>query len=141
MEFMATDAIVNPARNIQGGFLAAMLDDTMGPALIATLDDNEFAPTLELKVNFIAPAKVGPLVGRGRVVSRGGSVCVLEGELEQAGTLIARSSATALIRRIPGPSRQDQSRRRSSQSSGGNALEIVRCRGTSGSSGCPWGGL
>lgn len=105
MEFTATEAFVNPVGHIQGGFLAAMLDDTMGPALTATLDDNEFAPTLELKVNFIAPAKVGPLVGRGRVVSRGGTVCVLEGELEQAGRLIARSSATALIRRAPEPSR------------------------------------
>jgi len=100
MEFDAKDIFTNPVGNIQGGFLAAMLDDTMGPALTATLGNNEFAPTLELKINFIAPAKVGKIYGQGRVVSKGGSVCVLEGELTQEGVLVARSTATALIRKI-----------------------------------------
>ena len=100
VEFCATEAFTNPIGDIQGGFLAAMLDDTMGPALTATLGENEFAPTLELKVNFIRPAKVGVLHGYGRVVSKGGSVCVLAGELKQKGNLIAKSSATALIRKM-----------------------------------------
>ncbi len=100
VEFEAIDAFTNPVGNVQGGFLAAMLDDTMGPALTATLEEGEFAPTLELKVNFIAPAKVGRLVGYGRVVARGGSVCVLEGDLHQDGRLIAKATATALIRRM-----------------------------------------
>lgn len=100
IEFDAKEEFTNPVGNIQGGFLAAMLDDTMGPALTATLGENEFAPTLELKTNFIAPAKVGKLLGFGRIISKGGSVCVLEGELRQDGKLIARSSATALIRKI-----------------------------------------
>ena len=35
--FTASDQFLNPAGVIQGGFLAAMLDDTLGPALVATL--------------------------------------------------------------------------------------------------------
>jgi acyl-coenzyme A thioesterase PaaI-like protein len=35
--FTATDAFLNPAGVVQGGFLAAMLDDTLGPALVAGL--------------------------------------------------------------------------------------------------------
>ena len=57
VEFEAKEEFTNPVGNIQGGFLAAMLDGTMGPALTATLEENEFAPTLELKTNFIAPEK------------------------------------------------------------------------------------
>jgi uncharacterized protein (TIGR00369 family) len=53
---------------VQGGFLAAMLDDTMGPALVATLPAGHFAPTLELKVSYLRPARVGPLFGEGRIV-------------------------------------------------------------------------
>ena len=64
-------AFTNPAGNIQGGFLAAMLDDTMGPALSATLGPNEFAPTLNLNVSFERPAVVGTIVGKGRIVKRG----------------------------------------------------------------------
>jgi hypothetical protein len=39
--FTATEQFTNPAGHIQGGFLAAMLDDTLGPALVATLGDGE----------------------------------------------------------------------------------------------------
>ncbi|MFA0810654.1 PaaI family thioesterase [Microbulbifer epialgicus] len=100
VEFEAKEEFTNPIGKIQGGFLAAMLDDTMGPALTATLSENQFAPTLELKTHFIAPVVVGKILGRGRVVSKGGSICVLEGELFQEGTLVAKSTATAMIRSI-----------------------------------------
>ncbi len=81
-----------------------MLDDTLGPALVATLDDGEFAPTLELKVSFLRPAVPGRLTGTGRVVHRGGSIAFLAGELtDQHGTLLATATATARIIR-PAPS-------------------------------------
>ena len=96
--FDAKPAFRNPMGNIQGGFLAAMLDDTMGPALIATLEPGEFAPTLELKINFLRPARPGRLVCTGRVVHRGGTVAFLAGELSDAeGNLLATASATARI--------------------------------------------
>ena len=50
---------VNPVGFIHGGMLAAMLDETLSPTLALTLGPGEFAPTLEIKVNFISPAKVG----------------------------------------------------------------------------------
>ena len=78
--------------NVQGGFLAAMLDDTMGPALAATLKEGEFAPTLNLNVSFERAAKVGPLSGKGRVVKKGRDVCFLAAELYQAGELVASAT-------------------------------------------------
>ena len=44
-KFEAKPEFLNPAGNVQGGFLAAMLDDTMGTALSATLDAGQLAPT------------------------------------------------------------------------------------------------
>lgn len=96
--FTGSEAFLNPAGVIQGGFLSAMLDDTMGPALVATLEPGEFAPTLDLHVQFLRPARMGRLVGRGRVVSRGGTVAFLAGELvDPDGNLVAVASATARI--------------------------------------------
>jgi uncharacterized protein (TIGR00369 family) len=96
--FTASPAFLNPVGNIQGGFLAAMLDDTLGPALVATLGPGQFAPTLELKVNFLRPARPGPLVGRGRVVHRGGTIAFLEGSLaDESGAVVATATATARI--------------------------------------------
>lgn len=96
--FDAPEAFTNPMGVVQGGFLAAMLDDTLGPALVATLPPEQFAPTLELKVSFLRPARPGRLVGRGRIVHRGGTIAFLEGSLSDAdGQVVATASATARI--------------------------------------------
>lgn len=97
--FTATDAFLNPAGVIQGGFLAAMLDDTLGPALVAGLAPGDFAPTTDLHVQFLRPAKPGRLLGRGRVVRRGRDVGFLAGELlDENGVVVAVATATAQIR-------------------------------------------
>lgn len=96
--FEAGEQFLNPAGVIQGGFLAAMLDDTLGPALVATLDDGQFAPTLDLHVQFLRPARPGRLIGRGRIVQRGAEVCFLAGELlGPNGKPVAVATATARI--------------------------------------------
>jgi acyl-coenzyme A thioesterase PaaI-like protein len=48
-----------------------MLDDTLGPALVATLGPGDWAPTTDLHVQFLTPARPGRLIGSGRVVRRG----------------------------------------------------------------------
>jgi uncharacterized protein (TIGR00369 family) len=96
--FEARPEFANPMGAVQGGFLAAMLDDTMGPALICTLPADQFAPTLELKVNFLRSAKPGRLVGTGRVVHKGGTIAFLAGELaDESGQVLATATATARI--------------------------------------------
>ena len=96
--FEAKQEFLNPLGVVQGGFLAAMLDDTLGPALACTLPPGQFAPTIELKVNFIRPASLGTLIGEGRVVARGGTIAFLAGELRTAqGELVATATATARI--------------------------------------------
>ena len=97
--FTATEAFLNPAGVIQGGFLAAMLDETLGPALVAGLDPGDFAPTTDLHVQFLRPARPGRLLGRGRVVRRGRDVGFLAGELlDDEGVVVAVATATVQIR-------------------------------------------
>ncbi|MGH3318848.1 MAG: PaaI family thioesterase [Streptosporangiaceae bacterium] len=101
--FTAGEQLLNPAGVIQGGFLAAMLDDTLGPALAATLPGDQFAPTLDLHVQFLRPARPGRLRGSGRIVQRGRQICFLSGELTDAnGGLVATAAATARIQTITG---------------------------------------
>jgi uncharacterized protein (TIGR00369 family) len=99
--FAASERFLNPVGVIQGGFVAAMLDDTLGPALVATLGPGQFAPTTDLHVQFLRPARPGRLTGRGRVVRRGRDVAFLAGELvDESGEIVAVASATAQIRAI-----------------------------------------
>ena len=96
--YEAREEFYNPHGFVQGGILAAMLDDAMGPALAAMLEPGLMAPTIELKVNFVRAAKAGRLIAHGRVVHRGRSIAFLEGRLETPdGALVATATATARI--------------------------------------------
>src|ERR1700704_4874352 len=96
--FSASERFLNPAGHVQGGFLAAMLDDTLGPALVATLSDGEWAPTISLNVQFVRPAKPGRLKSRGRVIKRGRDIAFLAGELIDGDDVVATATASAIIR-------------------------------------------
>jgi uncharacterized protein (TIGR00369 family) len=96
----ARSAFLNPAGVVQGGFLAAMLDETFSPAVAARLQPDEFPVTLEMKISFVAPARMGTLIGEARVVNQGKSICFLEGKLSDLeGRLVATGTATALVPR------------------------------------------
>jgi len=98
VRFEAKREFTNPMGQIQGGFLAAMLDNTFGPGLATTFSPTQFAPTVELKVSFICPAEPGVLFGTGNVVHRGNSIAYLQGELtNEQGGLIATATATGRL--------------------------------------------
>ena len=88
----------NPAGNIQGGILAAMLDDTMGPIVVAATDAKLLPATVDLCVGFIRPVKPGPISVLGRITNMGKQLAFLEGSLfDAAERLCARATASALL--------------------------------------------
>jgi uncharacterized protein (TIGR00369 family) len=98
LAFVATEAFTNPTGNVLGAFQAAMLYDTVGPALLATLEPDQFQSTLQLGVSFLRPVRPGRLTGKGRIVHRDGDLVFLEASLHDAdGTLIATATATARV--------------------------------------------
>jgi uncharacterized protein (TIGR00369 family) len=104
VSFEADERFLNSAGMIQGGFVTAMLDETVGPALIATLSDEEWAPTTNIQAQFLAPIFPGPVTGRGRVVKRGRTIAYLAGELFRSdGRLAATATTTVNIRRDDPP--------------------------------------
>ena len=50
----------NPAGFVQGGMLSAMLDDTMGPAVLVMTEGKSYTTTVSLTVNFLAAAANRP---------------------------------------------------------------------------------
>jgi uncharacterized protein (TIGR00369 family) len=98
LAFAASEDFTNPAGNVLGAFQAAMLYDTVGPALLATLEPDQFQSTLGLNVSFLRPVRPGRLIGKGRVVHRDGDMAFLEAELfDSQATLIATATATARV--------------------------------------------
>ena len=91
--FTADERFTNPGGTVQGGFLAAMLDDTQGPALFAATDGQVYAPTIGFNIAFIKAARPGAFVGKGRVVSLGKTIAFTEAELfDETGELVARAT-------------------------------------------------
>jgi uncharacterized protein (TIGR00369 family) len=100
LAFAATEAFTNPTGNVLGAFLAAMLYDTVGPALLATLEPDQFQSTLDLNVRFLRPVQPGRIFAKGKVVRRVGDIAYLEASLiDSGGAIIA--TATAIARVIP----------------------------------------
>ena len=98
LAFAATEDFTNPTGNVLGAFQAAMLYDTVGPALLATLEPDQFQSTLELKVHFMHPVRPGRVIGKGRVVRREGNNAFLEASLhDSGGQTIAVATATAEV--------------------------------------------
>jgi uncharacterized protein (TIGR00369 family) len=100
LTFDGKPEFANPIGIVQGGFLSAMLDDTMGLASATAMNVGEFAPTLNMNVQFHRPAKIGRLTGKGRITMRGKEIFHLAAELFQDGKLVASATATAMFRKI-----------------------------------------
>jgi uncharacterized protein (TIGR00369 family) len=98
VEFNGREEFLNPAGTIQGGLLSAMLDDTMGPAAMSFLGGKHMAQTLELKVNFMRPGRVGRILGEGHVAHAGRDILFLEGRLtDDQGKVLATATATCRV--------------------------------------------
>jgi uncharacterized protein (TIGR00369 family) len=84
----------NPAGFMQGGILTAMLDDTMGPAVLVMTEGKSYTTTVSLTVNFLASAKPGPIIGEATVTQLGKTIAFVEGKLTaEDGTLLATATA------------------------------------------------
>ena len=97
VEFTGRPEFCNPRGMIQGGFVCAMLDETMSVAGVIASGMTAFMPTLEMKTSFLRSAYPGKLRCVGRVVKWGRAIAFTSGELyDPEGRLLATATATAM---------------------------------------------
>jgi uncharacterized protein (TIGR00369 family) len=88
----------NAAGYVQGGILSAMLDGTMGDVVFVMTDGKLYGPTISLTVNFLAPAKPGPITVEAKVTQFGKSIAFVEGRLAaHDDTPLATASASTRL--------------------------------------------
>ena len=97
MRYEGTEAFQNPAGQVQGGILAAMLDDVTASLVTATATAEERCATLDLHTSFLRPARPGPIEAVAELVRRGREVCTVRGELVQGGKAVAIATATCML--------------------------------------------
>lgn len=94
--FMPSRQLLNAAGSVHGGQVCAMLDMVTSFAAVAQTGFLRSLVTLELKTSFLAPVQRDTIFAVGRVRQAGGSICFVEGELQQPqGTVVATATATA----------------------------------------------
>jgi uncharacterized protein (TIGR00369 family) len=102
LEAIAKPEFCNPAGNVQGGFIAAILDDAAALSAVCKSQASIFIPTLEFKVVFFAAAKVGKLIAEGRCLKLGKRAVFMEAKLfDTEGTLLASMTATGIPMMMP----------------------------------------
>jgi len=95
-----SDAHLNPAGTVHGGFSATLLDSCMGLALQSTLEKGYGQTTLEFKISLVRPMtpETGPIRAEGVVLHRGRRVGTAEGRITDSnGRLLAHGTTTCFI--------------------------------------------
>lgn len=103
LSFDGKPEFLNPIGVVQGGFLSAMLDDTMGPLILAMSHGRQFGTTIDLHVHFLKPVRPGPITTKARITQLGKKVAFAEGQLfDSDGQLAARATCSAFLLDMPG---------------------------------------
>ncbi len=103
MSFEPKPEFCNPMGNVQGGFIAAMLDDCAAVAAVVMSQARVVVPTIELKCSYFGVARLGrPLYAEGRVIKMGKRIAFMEAELTDAdGKLLAKLSTSCMPMPMP----------------------------------------
>jgi uncharacterized protein (TIGR00369 family) len=98
LQLNVTRKLIQSAGFAHGGVTAALIDSAVGLALCTMVGPRDRITTIELHVNFIAPAKLGLLKTKGQILHRGRRTAVGDAEVrDEDGMLISKGSATYMI--------------------------------------------
>jgi uncharacterized protein (TIGR00369 family) len=102
LEAIAKPEFCNPMGSVQGGFVAAILDDAAALSVVVKSKERIVVPTLEFKVSFFAAAKPGKLYAEGRCLKLGKRAAFMESKLyDPDGILLASMTTTAIPFPLP----------------------------------------
>ena len=97
MEFDVSPRFANPTGAVQGGFIAAMMDEAMSTCCIIASNVTMTAPTLEMKTSYLRRLMPGQAAVEARILKWGRSAAFMEAECFDAdGKLVAKATATAI---------------------------------------------
>ena len=89
---------LNFTGRVQGGVLAAMLDDTMGPAVLIKSGGALYPSAIDMNISFLSAAMPGPLVCEGEVLRLGKSVGFVAGQLmDEDGRVLVRATSSVML--------------------------------------------
>ena len=89
---------LQPYGIVHGGVYSSMIDAACFWAGYTEIEEHLGLTTVEMKLNYLAPASSGVFMAQGRVVKTGKSLCLSEAAIaDQEGRLLAHGTATMMV--------------------------------------------
>jgi len=89
---------LQPFRAVHGGVFASIIDAAVFWAVFPEVDENVGLTTVDLKVNYLAPAEDGKLIARGRRIKLGKTLALGEAEvINQKNKMLAHGTSTLIV--------------------------------------------
>lgn len=89
---------LQPYGIVHGGVCASLVDAAAFWAGYTKVEEDVGLTTVEIKLNYLAPAFEGRLIARGRSIKTGRTLCLCEAAIEdENGRLLAHGTATLMV--------------------------------------------
>jgi len=85
---------------VHGGVLYSMADTGMGGALYSLLEKDELCATVEIKISYFKHVREGTVICDTKVIHKGKTIGVLESEILNNETLVAKANGTFSIFKV-----------------------------------------
>ena len=106
LEIQLAEKHLQPFGFVHGGAIASIMDAATFWAVFPQIEKGLGLTTVEIKVNFLAPAQKGKLVAKGRCIRLGKTLALGDAEIRNnEGGLVAHGTATMMVMpdlKIPG---------------------------------------
>jgi len=106
LEIQLAEKHLQPFGFVHGGAIASIMDAATFWAVFPQVENGMGLTTVEIKVNFLAPAQKGKLIAKGRSIRLGKTLALGDAEIRNnVGSLVAHGTATMMVvpdLKIPG---------------------------------------
>ncbi len=100
LEVVVQEKHLQPFGFVHGGVYSSLVDAAAFWAVYSKIDEDLGMTTVELKLNYLAPASKGYLIAKGKSIKVGKVICLGEATIEdEAGKLLAHGTSTMMILR------------------------------------------
>ncbi|MBW1768529.1 MAG: PaaI family thioesterase [Deltaproteobacteria bacterium] len=100
LEVVIQEKHLQPFGMVHGGVYSSLVDSAAFWAVYSRIDEDMGMTTVEMKLNYLAPASEGSLIAKGKSIKVGKTICLGEASIEdEKGRLVAHGTATMMVLR------------------------------------------
>ena len=98
LEVAVQEKHLQPYGMVHGGVCASLVDAAAFWAVYSQMSEDIGLTTVEIKLNYLAPVSEGRLIGRGKSIKLGKTICLSEASIEDdKGNIVAHGTSTMMV--------------------------------------------